>query len=108
MLADRPDGRRLNADEQRQLADLERRLLSAPLAPPRPVPVGLAAVTRPPALDRPVLVAAVVVAGALLVLATVIGGPGGLAAVTVTLLATLLVWQLRDSRFALRRPRRAR
>ena len=89
MLADRPHGRRLTADEQRQLVELERRLLSGPLAPPRPAPVGFAGAsrTRP---DRPLLVAGLVATAGLLVLATIVGGPGGLAATTVALLATLL------------------
>ena len=107
MLADRPHGRRLNADEQRRLDDLERRLLSGSLAPPRPVPVGLAAVQRRP-FDVRLLLASVPVVAGLLVLAVVIGGPGGLVAVAVTLLATLLVCRLAGILFARPRPRLAR
>lgn len=91
MLADRPDGRRLSADEQRQLDELERRLLSEPLAPPRAVPVGLVAARRP---DRWVVLPGLAVFGALLVLAALVGGPGGLAATAASLLATLVVWRL--------------
>ena len=90
MLADRPHGRRLTAEEQRQLVELERRLLSGPLAPPRPAPVGFAGASRARP-DRPLLVAGLVATAGLLVLATIVGGPGGLAATTVALLATLLV-----------------
>jgi hypothetical protein len=90
MLADRPHGRRLTAEEQRQLVELERRLLSGPLAPPRPAPVGSAGASRARP-DRPLLVAGLVATAGLLVLATILGGPGGLAATTVALLATLLV-----------------
>ncbi len=105
MLADRPDGRRLNADEQRQLEDLERRLLSEPLAPARPVPVGLAASKRLSPAGRRVWFAALAAVAALLVMATVIGGPGGSAATATALLATLIVCRLPRLRFALRRPR---
>jgi len=104
MLADRPDGRRLNADEQRQLEDLERRLLSEPLAPARPVPVGLAAAKRR-LPDRPLLLAGLAAAVGLLVLATIVGGPGGLAATATALLATLLVCRLPRLRVPLRGPR---
>jgi hypothetical protein len=104
MLADRPDGRRLSAHEQRQLEDLERRLLSEPLAPPRPLPAGLAATGRP-ARDRLLIVAGLAVVGALLVLATAIGGPGALAATTAAVLATMLVCVLPRLRFARWRPR---
>jgi hypothetical protein len=90
MLADRPHGRRLTAEEQRQLVELERRLLSGPLAPPRPAPVGYTGASRARP-DRPLLVAGLVATAGLLVLATILGGPGGLAATTVALLATLLV-----------------
>ena len=104
MLADRPDGRRLSADEQRQLEDLERRLLSEPLAPARPAPVGRAAAKRRlPA--RPLLLAGLAVIVGLLVLATLVGGPGGLAATVAALLATLLVCGLPRLRFRLWRPR---
>lgn len=105
MLADRPDGRRLSPDEQRQLEELERRLLSEPLAPPRPVPVGLAASKRLSPADRRIWLAALAVTAALLVLATVIGGPGGVAATAAALLGTLIVCRLPWLRFALHRPR---
>jgi VIT1/CCC1 family predicted Fe2+/Mn2+ transporter len=89
MLADHSDGRRLSADEKRQLDDLEQRLLHGPAASPRSVPVGLAAAREP--LQRMLLLAGVVVTGALLVLAVVVGGPGGLAATAVALIATSAV-----------------
>lgn len=92
MLADRPDGRPLSAEERRQLDDLEHRLLAEPPAPPRRVPVGLAAARR--ARERPVLTAGLAVACALLVLAAVVGGPGGLAATAAALAATLAVMAL--------------
>jgi hypothetical protein len=93
MLADRPDGRRLTADEQRQLDDLERRLLHGPAAPRRTAKVGLAAITRP-TLDRRVLAVGVVVLGGLLVLAVIVGGPAGAAATGCALLATLVGYRL--------------
>jgi Flp pilus assembly protein TadB len=89
MLADHSDGRRLSADEKRQLDDLEHRLLHGPAATPRTVPVGLAATREP--LQRMLLLAGIVAAGALLVLAVVVGGPGGLAATAVALIATAFV-----------------
>jgi hypothetical protein len=100
MLADRPDGRRLNADEQRQLDDLERRLLHDPPAPPRPVPVGLAA-TRP-ARNRWLPAAGLAVVATLLLVAAIVGGPGGVAATASALLATLIVCRLFQIRFRLR------
>jgi hypothetical protein len=92
MLADRPDGRRLTAEEQRQLDDLERRLVHGPPAPARPRPVGRAAAPHRPA-DRRTVVAGALVLAALLVLATVVGGVGGAAATASALLATsVLCW----------------
>lgn len=103
MLADRPDGRRLSADEQRQLDDLERRLLSGPLAPARAVPVGLAAARRLSPAERRIVLVGFAAAGALLVLAAAIGGPGGLDATATALLATMLVCRMPWRRFRLGR-----
>ena len=100
MLADRPHGRRLTADEQRQLDDLEQRLLDDPDAPSRPRSAPRSG------LDRRVLAVGLVTVAALLVLATVVGGPGGLAAIAVALLGTLVVWRpprFRGARLRLRR-----
>jgi hypothetical protein len=92
MLADRPQGRRLSAAEQRQLEDLERRLLTGPLAPARPRPTGLAGLAARigPAADRVVVLVGVVAACAVLVVAVVVGGPGGAVATAAALLATLI------------------
>ncbi len=96
MLADRPQGRRLTADEQRQLEDLERRLLTGPLAPARPRPAGAAgfAARIGTGADRAVLLAGVVAACAVLVLAVVVGGPGAAAATGVAMLATVLICRI--------------
>jgi hypothetical protein len=93
MLADRPDGRRLTADEKAQLEDLERRLLTGPPAPSRPVPTGLAATMRP-TVDRTLLLVGVIAACAMLLVAVLVGGPGGAAATGVALLATAIICRI--------------
>jgi hypothetical protein len=93
MLADRPQGRRLTADEQRQLEDLERRLLTDPPAHARPRPAGLAARVGT-GLDVTLAVGGVVAAAAMLLVAVIIGGPGGATATAAALLATLLICRI--------------
>lgn len=88
MLADRPDGRRLTAEEQFQLDDLERRLLADDGSAPRP--------TRRSAGTLRAGVAVVAAAGCgLLVLAGAIGGPAGAAATALALAGTAAVSRLR-------------
>jgi hypothetical protein len=98
MFPDLPSDRRLTDAERAQLAELERRLTESDPELSHTFRTG-----RAPRLPRPVLAVYALVAVALLVMAAIVGGFGGAAAVGAALVLTAVVLLL--PRRLPRRPR---